>query len=208
MPKTILINDQEFVYVILRKKIKHLYFRVKSDGKIYISCNALVSEKHLRNLLQENADAIIKMANATQRKKEQVLCYLGNPLTFVITDEEPQLDGDIIYGPNKQACMNYLYSLAPAIFKGRLNRLQEQFNNLPDFNLKVRKMSSKWGVCNKKSMTVTLNSELITKDVHLIDYVIIHELCHFKHMDHSKAYWSYVATFYPYYKQARKELKY
>ena len=69
-------------------------------------------------------------------------------------------------------------------------------------------MKTRWGVCNKKSMSVTLNTELITKEVHLIDYVIVHELCHFKHMDHSKKYWDYVETFYPYYKKARKELKY
>ena len=67
-------------------------------------------------------------------------------------------------------------------------------------------MKTRWGVCNKKSMTVTLNLELITKDVHLIDYVIVHELSHFKHMDHSKLFWEEVGMHYPYYKQARKEL--
>ena len=57
-------------------------------------------------------------------------------------------------------------------------------------------------------MTITINTELITKDVHLIDYVIIHELSHFKHMNHSKEFWQYVEKVYPYYKKARKELKY
>ena len=53
---------------------------------------------------------------------------------------------------------------------------------------------------------ITLNTELIKKDVHLIDYVIVHELSHFKHMDHSPAFWNEVAQHYPYYKEARKEL--
>ena len=69
-------------------------------------------------------------------------------------------------------------------------------------------MKSKWGVCNIKSMTVTLNTELITKDVHLIDYVIVHELCHFKHMNHSTFFWQEVSKYYPYYKEARRELNY
>ena len=69
-------------------------------------------------------------------------------------------------------------------------------------------MTSRWGVCNSGSMSVTLNTKLITKPIHLIDYVIIHELCHFKHMNHSKEYWKYVESIYPYYKKARKELKY
>ena len=80
------------------------------------------------------------------------------------------------------------------------------FDDLPKFTLRVRKMKTRWGVCNKSSMTVTLNTELITKDVNLIDYVIVHELCHFKHMDHSPAFWNEVYKYYPYYKQARKEL--
>jgi len=56
-------------------------------------------------------------------------------------------------------------------------------------------------------MTVTLNSSLIHKDVTLIDYVIIHELCHFKYMDHSSAFWKEVEKYYPYYKLARERLK-
>ena len=82
------------------------------------------------------------------------------------------------------------------------------FNDLPDFKLRIRKMKTRWGVCNKSSMSVTLNTELIHKDVTLIDYVIIHELCHFKYMNHSASFWKEVEKYYPYYKLARKRLKY
>jgi len=81
------------------------------------------------------------------------------------------------------------------------------FNDLPEFKLRIRYMKTRWGVCNKSSMSVTLNSELIHKDVALIDYVIIHELCHFKYMNHSNAFWKEVEKYYPYYKLARKRLK-
>ena len=68
-------------------------------------------------------------------------------------------------------------------------------------------MKTRWGVCNKSSMTVTLNTTLIHKAVPLIDYVIIQELCHFKHMDHSPSFWKEVEKYYPYYKLARERLK-
>jgi predicted metal-dependent hydrolase len=42
---------------------------------------------------------------------------------------------------------------------------------------------------------------------HALEYVIIHELCHLKHMNHSKKFWSMVESFMPDYKEAEKELK-
>ena len=71
------------------------------------------------------------------------------------------------------------------------------FNNLPNFKLKVRNMKTRWGVCNKSSMSITLNTTLIHKDVTLIDYVIIHELCHLVEMNHSKRFWNLVNSFMP-----------
>ena len=86
------------------------------------------------------------------------------------------------------------------------NVLKQEFDNLPNFRVRTRLMKTKWGVCNISSMTVTLNVTLITKREDLIDYVIIHELSHFKHMNHSAAFWDEVGRHYPDYKRARKEL--
>ena len=79
--------------------------------------------------------------------------------------------------------------------------------NIPKFTLKIRKMKTRWGVCNYIKNTVTLNSELIKYERNIIDYVIIHEFSHFTHHDHSAAFWSLVAKYYPNYKLARKELR-
>ena len=108
--------------------------------------------------------------------------------------------------PSLKALDEFYLEEVKRIFNEEVSIAKKCFSNLPEFTLKFRKMLTRWGVCNKSSMTVTLNTELITKDVNLIDYVIVHELCHFKHMDHSPAFWNEVAKYYPYYKQARKEL--
>lgn len=203
----IILNDKEYTYVIQRKKIKNIYFRVKEDFKIYVSTNYLVSESQIEKLLKANINEIEKLYQKMARKQENLI-YLGDKLIFQYDNTKPRIENNIIYGKSEEECQKYIYSLSEDIFNQRMTRIKYQFNDLPDFKLRVRKMKTRWGVCNKKSMTITLNLELITKPVNLIDYVIIHELCHFKHMDHSPKFWSYVEKFYPYYKKARKELKY
>lgn len=68
-------------------------------------------------------------------------------------------------------------------------------------------MKTRWGVCNRKDNSVTLNSELIRYEADKLDYVIIHELSHFVHFNHSKNFWNLVSKYCPNYKQARKDLK-
>ena len=50
-------------------------------------------------------------------------------------------------------------------------------------------MTSRWGVCNYKDIVVTLNLELIKRDLECLDYVIYHELSHLIHHDHSEKFW-------------------
>ena len=204
----ILIKDHLFDYIITYKNNKNIYFRVKDDLKIYITCNRFVSDNFIRSLLIKDQDSIYKMYQKAleNTKDKDDLYYLGNKLIFIESNNKPYISNDYIYAKNIIDAKEYIYSLAYDVFNNRLKQILIRFDNLPSFRLKVRKMTSKWGVCNQKSMTVTLNSDLIFKDVHLIDYVIIHELCHFKHMDHSKLFWEEVRKYYPYYKQARKEL--
>ena len=204
----IVLNDNIYTYIVEYKRIKNIYFRVKDDLKIHVSAPKSVTKNYIESLLKANEDAIIKMYSRINSRavNNSKLCFLGNELVFRKYDGMPYISEDYIYAKDENSAKEYIYSLAFNVFSERVDRIKNSFNNLPDFRLKVRKMSSKWGVCNIRSMTVTLNLELIFKDVHLIDYVIVHELCHFAHMNHSKEFWKEVAKHYPYYKEARKEL--
>ena len=201
------IDGNIFNYVITYKNIKNTYIRVKNDKVIYVSANRFVSKKEIEKLIIENKEFIYNSLKKIDNKNEEnhKLKYLGNDLDLIISDKT-YIDGEFIYAKDYESAREYIYRLAYDVFEQRLNRIKPQFDYLPNFKLKVRRMKTRWGVCNRKSMTVTLNLELITKDVHLIDYVIVHELSHFKHMDHSKLFWIEVEMHYPYYKQARKEL--
>ena len=93
---------------------------------------------------------------------------------------------------------------ADLIFNQRLSALVECFSLQMASSLKVRKMKAKWGSCSQSGV-ITLNLWLITQDIKAIDYVILHELCHLKHFDHTPAFYAYLAEFMPDWR-ARKAL--
>ena len=194
--------------VITRKNIKNIYFRIKEDLNIYVSCNKLCSDAYVEKLLLKNKKDLLKMYNNMLIKinDNNKIYYLGEELEF-IENKKIKIEEDIAYGPSIEKINDYIEKNSLKFFESRLNRLMIQFNDLPKFRLRIRKMKTRWGVCNKSSITVTLNTDLIHKDVTLIDYVIIHELCHFKHMNHSESFLREVEKYYPYYKLARKRLK-
>lgn len=72
--------------------------------------------------------------------------------------------------------------------------------------LVVRQLNSRWGSCTSKGK-ITLNSELIKLNETLIDYVIIHELCHLRFHNHGQDYYRLLAELIPDYKSIRKELR-
>ena len=78
---------------------------------------------------------------------------------------------------------------------------------LPKFSIRYRKMTTRWGVCNNKLKVITLNTLLIKKNLKYLNYVIVHELSHFIHQNHSKEFWKVVEENCKDYKQIRKELK-
>lgn len=202
------INGDYLEVVIERKRIKNIYFRIKDNKYIYVTCPKFVSEREINKLLNANLASLEKMYIKSTKKDdiESSVYYLGKKYDYVYF-KRVMFEDNIAFGPSIEDINKYLYKNALKYFETRLALYVTEFPNLPKFRLRVRIMKTRWGVCNKKSMTVTLNTLLIHKSPHLIDYVICHELSHFEHMDHSKEFWDEVKKHYPNYKQARKELK-
>jgi len=192
---------------INRKNIKNLYVRVR-NGRIIVNANTYTSDKYIRDLLERERTNIENMLEKEENRLQpkDKIYYLGEEYKYTYSNII-NIDENSYTGPSIDIINEYLEKKSLNVFETRLNMLKNMFKDLPEFKLKVRKMKTRWGVCNKKSMSITLNTELIHKDVSLIDYVIIHELCHFKYMDHSKDFWNEVEKYYPYYKLARERLK-
>jgi hypothetical protein len=203
-----IVLGDELKVVIIRKKIKNIYFRIDENLNILVSCPKYVSDIEINKLLKDNIKSLERMYKSAVNKsiKDEHIYYLGKKLEYVYY-KKVMIDGYIAYGPSTNAVNEYLEKNSLGFFQDRMNIYMQEYDNLPKFRLRIRKMKSRWGVCNKSSMTITLNTLLIHKRVDLIDYVIVHELSHFEHMDHSREFWNCVGRHYPNYKKARMELR-
>ena len=70
----------------------------------------------------------------------------------------------------------------------------------------IRDQKSRWGSCSSRG-TLSFNYRLVFAPPKVLDYVVVHELCHFTHMNHSKDFWNMVASVMPEYKIYKKWLK-
>lgn len=195
--------------LVKRKSIKNIYFKWLDDT-LLVTCNNYLTSKEIEKLIKTNAKSLTNLKKRTPRSdlKSNEMYFLGEKHIIEYDGvSKTYIDGNKIISKDATELNKFLNYQCTVIFTSRLERLKSQFKDLPEFRLRIRHMSTRWGVCNTKSMTVTLNSELIKKDVSLIDYVIIHELCHFKHMNHSTEFWREVEKYYPYHKMARKMLR-
>lgn len=72
--------------------------------------------------------------------------------------------------------------------------------------VRIRNIKYAWGSCSTNK-NITINMKLATKSNEIIEYVVLHEMCHLIHMNHSKDFWSLVENNMPEYKKYKKELK-
>lgn len=205
------IDNKEYEVVITRKNNKNTYIRVKEDLKIYVSTNYFVTNKEVKKLLDRNTEYLKEVIPKVERKKEkkEIFQYLGNNYDIIIMPESNvTIMNNIIYVDSEETLKKWYLKQARTLFQERLDIIYQLFTEkIPYPKLRIRKMKTRWGVCNKKNMTVTLNLELLKYDITKLDYVIVHELSHFVHFNHSKEFWNLVAKYCPRYKQIKKELK-
>ena len=208
---TISLNGEEIPLKIVRRNNKNIYFRFDQDGTLVVSANAHISVKKILKLIEENNSSLARMHKRIKKRidEEGEIRILGFKYDLIIdeTMQDVYFDNGTIYVKNLTILNKYLNKLTKQVFQEEIDSILKMMVDIPVFTLKIRKMKSRWGVCNYVKKTVTLNSELIKYDRHIIDYVIVHELSHFTHHNHSASFWSLVSKYYPDYKIARKELR-
>ena len=211
MEGNIYFEDEVVPVKIIRKNNKNIYFRFDQDSNLVVTVPLRFNEKKVFHLIEENKKSLERMWMRSKKKqdKEDEVRLLGLKYDLVIDDgyKEITFDEGIIYASSKSVLDKYISNFIKKVFTEEINKILAIMPNIPKFTLKVRKMKSRWGVCNYVKKTVTLNSELIKYEREIIDYVIVHEFSHFTHHNHSSAFWDYVSKFYPEYKKARKELR-
>ena len=207
----ITLDNKTFDLEILRKPNKNLYIRFLDAHTMIVTCNKWVSEKEIKKIIEKNKTSLLKMAAKKEQEetKDAFFWYLGKPYTRVFdgVSKEATFARDCIIIKDDKMLNKFYAQECVRIFQSEVNRIVPYFKNIPNFSLKIRKMKTRWGVNNITKKTITLNSELLKKDLDLLDYVIIHELCHFYEANHSPRFWAHVAEYYPKYKEARRRLR-
>ncbi|MEG2283721.1 MAG: SprT family zinc-dependent metalloprotease [Bacilli bacterium] len=206
------IRDKLIEVVIDKKKTtKNTYMRVKDDGKIYLTTNYFTSDKKIVELLENHLEPITKMVEDQDKKQAYLkkFYYLGHVYDIVYTNiNEINLGIDKVFVGRNLDINKWYLGEAKTIFKEHLDLLYRDFlYKIPYPSLKIRSMKTRWGVCHTKDYTITLNLELIKKDISCLDYVIIHELAHLVEANHKAAFWKIVSEHCPNYKEIRKHMK-
>ena len=203
------IDNRIYDIEIIKKKNRNTYVRVK-NGKIVVTTNYLTSKNSILKLINDNKESIVKMIDKDSKKmdKNDNFYYFGKKYDVIYGFSDFDITDDKIYALDKKSLDKNINKNIIEIFSDRLNYWYNVFEErIPVPNLKIRKMTSRWGVCNIKNHNVTLNYQLCRYDICCLDYVIVHELSHFIHPNHSKDFWSLVGKYYPKYKECRKMLK-
>ena len=200
---------------ILKPALKNSYISISKDCSITLK-TPKVSKEYIQSLLMEKETWIQK----------QLFKLKQNPPLSVNLEDEVMLFGEIysidsfeaktlreslhrLKNSNKENIIkcydNFYRQYAKEYLNQRAKELSE-YTRLKYSELKFRKMKNRWGSCNSKAV-ITLNTKLIKIDKDLIDYVIVHELSHLVHMNHSKEFHSLLNSFMPNSKALEQRLR-
>ena len=206
------VNNEIYDVVIIRKRTtRNTYIRVKEDMKIYVTTNTFTLNIFIKDLLEKSYNEIAKMIETQKRKNinNDGFYYLGKRYNIVYKDVRGiKLDEDNCYMKEDYDVDIFYKKEASKLFREKLEENYNKFTRkIPEPTLRIRKMKTRWGVCNVRTHVITLNLELIKRDPKYLNYVIMHELSHLIHGNHSKRFWNLVEENCPGCKKIGKEMK-
>lgn len=208
---------------IINPKLKNIYLSFNARGELVIK-SPKVSIERIEKLLISKASWIEKARHRLMQKKGQLnfqenqsIYYLGNPYPFACNLNTSKTT--LIFNGSSFILSHKAYDeivFGRKIDQFYLTRAKESLPPLVDLwanrmqlspsGIKFRKTKSQWGSCNGKNI-LSFNSMMMKLPRHLIEYIIVHELCHIPHKHHQKSFWDMVERFMPNYKSSRIELK-
>ena len=176
-----------------RKNIKHVYLRVLNPTLIQIKTNIYYTLYDAKDLIQKKITWIENSISRLEEKSidEDEFLYLGQRKKI----EDFKIKNiDNYY---KKEILKYLTDL--------VQEYSIKMNLIPT-SISYRKNKRTWGSCNYKN-GLNFNILLMKFPIELMEYVVIHELAHIEHKNHSKDFWNLVKEFCPDYKQREKLFK-
>lgn len=228
MEKNEILN---LVKIIHSKKARHLRLSINQEKQVSLVIPRRASEEEGIKFLKSKIDWIEKSLTKIEPQKKQKWQYKffdGEQIFYFGVLHELRLNDKIVYPNIQRYSEKILQSLRSfrmtistspkkKIFEKFLsNKLREHIysfafkfckeNGFKFRDLKIKKIISRWGSCSRQG-NMNFSIRLVHYPPEVINYVVIHELCHTREMNHSHKFWSLVSQFCPNYKFYIKQLK-
>ena len=232
---TVRLDTTDVPYVFKRvPRRRHVHILVNDEGELEVRTPWRFGLPKAREVLRENAEWVLETLGAARdRLAQRPRLITGTRLPLLDMslhlDIRPQAQIDMfecarpwrgrverrgtvlrvstasLGGDELRALIERWYRREASIWlAGRVEHYSPQLGVRPS-RVTIRGQRSRWGSCSGKG-TVSLNWRLMMVPAALADYVVVHELCHLRHMNHSPRFWEMVAGVVPDYRQRRHSL--
>jgi len=223
-------NGHTITYEVVYAKRKTLEIRIHPDLQVVVKAPSRTPHAFIDGLVQKRADWILtKQHQIAQAPRPHAIQYISGEkhfflgrdyeLAVIATTRRSSVyidDNRLIIQVSdpsdsarvKKVLEGWIRKQAHTLFSERIAIALERFENypLPPFDWKIKLFKARWGSCSS-TRVVTLNLHLMRLELALIDYVIVHELCHLHEMNHGRGFYALMDATMPDWKHRRKLLK-
>ncbi|MCI6695351.1 MAG: M48 family metallopeptidase [Campylobacter sp.] len=195
----------EFEIKESKKAVKYLRLKVGQSGEISLSIPLRIKENHILEFLEKNLEwlrktsAKIKAKNSA--KNENQVEFLGGNYELIIDKKASGVSIELfsIKAASKADFRRFCDQKAKELLNASIARFAPLIAR-PINHISFKHMRTRWGSCNKAKGYINLNLDLITKKKEFIEYVVLHELAHLVHANHSKDFYALISKHMPDYK--------
>jgi predicted metal-dependent hydrolase len=229
--RTVMIASEEVEVDIVRSSRRTVALYVRPGGTLLIRAPWYVPVWSLIQFINQKSSWVTRqreklrdiqpVAHTILVDDGSKIPFLGREVTVTVKHGVPGRaslrDDCLVIGMNGEASAEKISAAVDAWYLGEAKRyLTARTGELAAIHSSVlprpsgvatRKMKRRWGTCHSNG-TIWLNRELIKKDPELIDYVIIHELCHLVHHNHGRDFYRLLGSVMPGYHEIRQKLQY
>lgn len=229
--RTIVFTGINIEYLLKRKPVKNLNLRIHSDCSIVVSASEKISADKVDAFVAEKGAYILSSIQRFKRIKEyemppkryisgETFDILGRGIRLKVqqgTKDSIFSDGIYLYltvtdqddyFKKEKLVQKFLEKECRQVFSETIQQLFPMFQkygvNMP--TLRIRTMKTRWGSCSPSRGIITLNKQLLEAPRNCIEYVVLHEFCHFIHPNHSKQFYSFVAMLMPDWRERKTQL--
>lgn len=223
----ILLKDQKITCKIIKRKRKTMEIQVQSDGNLRVLAPKGLEIHRIQRAIEEKETWIVnKVREINSRQTPPTMTYqegevlygFGKPksLRFIpevgggkikvrLVGEGFRLSGEVFSQEGTKKALESWYRLQT---KKRVSYFVKKYRNtLPrPTEVQVKTQKKRWGSCNHKGK-VMFNWKLSMAPAWVLEYLVVHELCHIEEFNHSKRFWALVRDTYPRWEEARGWLK-